>query len=89
MVGHRAGDRCGRRSAGRRCAGRHATGRRSVAVLRNEGRAQVGIGSAIGATGMLIALAAIDHGHWALPVFVVPLLLTQFSFRRYAAIRAT
>ena len=26
-------------------------------------------------------------GSWALPVFVVPLLLTQFSFRRYAAIR--
>ena len=28
-------------------------------------------------------------GNWALPVFVIPLLLTQFSFRRYAAIRAT
>ena len=28
-------------------------------------------------------------GYWALPVFCVPLLLTQFSFRRYAAIRAT
>lgn len=28
-------------------------------------------------------------GLWALPVFSVPLLLTQFSFRRYAAIRAT
>ena len=59
------------------------------AVLRNEGRAQVGIGSAIGATGALIALAASIMGNWALPVFVIPLLLTQFSFRRYAAIRAT
>ena len=57
------------------------------AVLRNETRAQVGIGSAIGATGALIALAATIMGSWALPVFVVPLLLTQFSFRRYAAIR--
>ncbi len=57
------------------------------AVLRNEVRAQVGIGSAIGATGALIALAATIMGYWALPVFVVPLLLTQFSFRRYAAIR--
>lgn len=57
------------------------------AVLRNELRAQVGIGSAIGATGALIALAATIMGLWALPVFVVPLLLTQFSFRRYAAIR--
>ena len=60
-----------------------------LAVLRNEGRAQVGIGSAIGATGALIALAASIMGNWALPVFVIPLLLTQFSFRRYAAIRAT
>ena len=56
-------------------------------VLRNEVRAQVGIGSAIGATGALIALAASIMGTWALPVFVVPLLLTQFAFRRYAAIR--
>ncbi|MGH8971007.1 MAG: HD-GYP domain-containing protein, partial [Actinomycetes bacterium] len=60
-----------------------------VAVLRNELRAQLGIGSAIGATGALIALATSIMGAWALPVFVVPLLLTQFSFRRYAAIRAT
>jgi hypothetical protein len=57
------------------------------AVLRNEAKAQIGIGSAIGATGALIALAATIMGAWALPVFVVPLLLTQFSFRRYAAIR--
>ncbi len=57
------------------------------AVLRNEVRAQAGIGSAIGATGALIALAATIMGYWALPVFVVPLLLTQFSFRRYSAVR--
>jgi response regulator RpfG family c-di-GMP phosphodiesterase len=49
--------------------------------------AQAGIGSAIGATGALIALAATIMDVWALPVFVVPLLLTQFAFRRYAAIR--
>ena len=60
-----------------------------VAVLRNESRAQIGIGSAIGATGALIALAASIMGSWALPVLVIPLLLTQFSFRRYAAIRST
>jgi hypothetical protein len=58
-----------------------------LAVLRNEGTAQAGIGSAIGATGALIALAATIMTVWALPVFVVPLLLTQFAFRRYAAIR--
>jgi response regulator RpfG family c-di-GMP phosphodiesterase len=28
-------------------------------------------------------------GYWALPIFAVPLLVAQFSFRRYAAIRAT
>jgi hypothetical protein len=59
------------------------------AVLRNEARAHIGIGSAIGATGALIALAATIMGAWALPVFVIPLLLTQFSFRRFAAIRAS
>jgi len=58
-------------------------------TLRDELRAIVGIGSAIGATGVLIALAAGIMNYWALPVFCVPLLLTQFSFRRYAAIRAT
>lgn len=59
------------------------------AVLRNELQVQAGIGSAIGTTGALIALAASIMGVWALPVFVVPLLLTQFAFRRYAAIRQT
>ena len=28
-------------------------------------------------------------GWWALPVMVLPLLTTQFSFRRYAQIRST
>jgi len=28
-------------------------------------------------------------GYWALPIFAIPLLIAQFSFRRYAAIRAT
>jgi hypothetical protein len=66
-----------------------ADGAPFVAVLRNESRAQLGIGSAIGATGALIALAATIMGAWALPVFVIPLLLTQFSFRRFAAVRAS
>jgi HD domain len=66
-----------------------ADGAPFLAVLRNELRAHIGIGSAIGATGALIALAATIMGAWALPVFVIPLLLTQFSFRRFAAIRAS
>ena len=59
------------------------------AALRDEARAFVGIGSVIGATGVLIALAAEIMGYLALPIFAIPLLIAQFSFRRYAAIRAT
>ena len=55
----------------------------------DEGRALIGIGSAITATGVLIALAGWKMGYWALVVFAIPLLLTQFSFRKYASIRAT
>ncbi len=55
----------------------------------DESRALVGIASAIAATGVLIALAAPVMGYWALPVFAVPLLLTQFSFRRFATIEGT
>ncbi|WP_435858627.1 HD-GYP domain-containing protein [Streptomyces pathocidini] len=58
-------------------------------LLRDELRGLLGIGSAICATGVVIALAVAVAGLWALPVFCVPLLLTQFSFRRYAAVRAT
>ena len=58
-------------------------------VLRDEMRAVGGIGALIGSTGVLIALAAQFMGYWALPVFAVPLLLTQFAFRRYATVRAT
>jgi hypothetical protein len=60
-----------------------------LSVLRSELRALVGLGSAIGATGVLIALAAQVMQLWAIPVFVVPLLLTQFSVRRYAGIKQT
>ena len=60
-----------------------------LAAGRDEFRALLGIGSAIGATGVLIALATEVMGYWALPVFAVPLLVAQFSFRRYAAIRGT
>ncbi|MDH6701470.1 hypothetical protein P3T26_005963 [Streptomyces sp. MAA16] len=58
-------------------------------LLRDELRALLGIGSAVCATGAVMALAVAVVGLWALPVFSVPLLLTQLSFRRYAAVRAT
>ncbi|MEV6398273.1 HD domain-containing protein [Streptomyces sp. NPDC051907] len=58
-------------------------------LLRDELRAIVGIGSAVCATGAVMALAVAVAGLWALPVFCVPLLLTQLSFRRYVAVRTT
>ncbi|MFD4245288.1 HD-GYP domain-containing protein [Streptomyces sp. NPDC058525] len=58
-------------------------------LLRDELRAQLGIGSAICATGVVMALGVAGAGLWALPVFSVPLLLTQMSFHRIAAIRTT
>ncbi|MEU1482221.1 metal-dependent phosphohydrolase [Streptomyces sp. NPDC005752] len=57
--------------------------------LRDELRALGGIGSAVGATGAVMALGVAVAGLWALPVLCVPLLLTQVSFRRYAAVRTT
>jgi hypothetical protein len=58
-------------------------------AIVDEFRALVGIASAITATGVLIALASPFMGYIALPVFAVPLMLTQFSFRRYATIDGT
>ncbi|MFD8964541.1 HD-GYP domain-containing protein [Streptomyces sp. NPDC059568] len=58
-------------------------------LLRDELRALLHIGSAVCATGAVIALGVGVAGLWALPVFCVPLLLTQLSFRRYASVRTT
>ncbi|MGW2743368.1 HD-GYP domain-containing protein [Streptomyces sp. NPDC001450] len=58
-------------------------------LLRDELRALLGIGSAVCATGAVMALAVAVVGLWALPVFCLPLLLAQLSVRRYAAVRAT
>ncbi|MGW3324434.1 HD-GYP domain-containing protein [Streptomyces virginiae] len=65
------------------------TGRPYGRLLRDELRAQLGIGSAICATGVVMALGTAVAGLWALPVFSVPLLLTQLSFHRITAIRTT
>ncbi|WP_406303120.1 MULTISPECIES: HD-GYP domain-containing protein [unclassified Streptomyces] len=58
-------------------------------LLRDELRALLGIGSAVCASGVVMALSVAVAGLWALPVFCVPLLLTQLSYRRYAAVRTT
>ncbi|MGK4582914.1 HD-GYP domain-containing protein [Kitasatospora sp. HPMI-4] len=68
---------------------RARTGLRFAAALEDELRSLLGIGSAIVATGMLISLLAAEMGLWALPLFCIPLLLAQVSFRRAAAVRAT
>ncbi|MCB5908764.1 HD domain-containing protein [Streptomyces sp. SF28] len=65
------------------------TGRPYGPLLRDELRALPGIGSAICATGVVVSLATAVAGLWALPVFCLPLLLTQFAVRRFAAVRAT
>nr|WP_239589994.1 HD domain-containing protein [Streptomyces aureoverticillatus] len=58
-------------------------------LLREELRGMSGIGSAVCATGAVMALGVAVAGLWALPVFSLPLLLTQLAFRRYAAVRTT
>ncbi|MFJ3901016.1 HD-GYP domain-containing protein [Streptomyces sp. NPDC090025] len=68
---------------------RARTGHPYGPLLRDELRALPGIGSAVCATGTVMALGVAVAGLWALPVFAVPLLLAQVSFRRYAAVRTT
>ncbi|MFB0618313.1 metal-dependent phosphohydrolase [Streptomyces sp. AGS-58] len=58
-------------------------------LLRQELRGLLGIGSAVCATGAVMALGVAVAGLWALPVFCLPLLLVQLTVRRYAAVRAT
>ncbi|CAL9441621.1 HD domain-containing protein [Streptomyces sp. Tu 3180] len=65
------------------------TGWPFLPTLRDELRAVPGIGAAVVATSAVMALGAAVVGLWALPVFSVPLLLAQLSYRRYAAVRAT
>ncbi len=57
--------------------------------LVDEVRQGAGLGAALAASGTLIALAERPMGVVALPVFLIPLVLTQFAIRRYAGIRET
>ena len=58
-------------------------------AFADEMRAGTGLGLALSATGTLVALAARPLGGWALPLFLIPLVLTQFALRQYAAVRDT
>lgn len=60
-----------------------------IPTLRNELLAFYGIDFSMAALGMLIALGIAIIGLWTLPILAVPLLITQFSFRRYGAIQRT
>jgi hypothetical protein len=57
--------------------------------LADEVRQGAGLGAALAASGTLIALAERPMGLVALPVFLVPLVLTQFAIRRFAGVRET
>jgi len=58
-------------------------------ALVDEVRVQWQLGAAVGASAMLIALAADEMGLVALAILIAPLLVTQVAFRRYAGIRST
>ena len=58
-------------------------------ALEDEFRAALGLTAALSATGALIALAERPLGIVAIPLFLFPLVLTQFAVRRYSAIRLT
>ncbi|MGW6279479.1 HD-GYP domain-containing protein [Kribbella sp. NPDC055071] len=59
------------------------------AALRDELAVMTRIGMAMGITGILLATGTSLIGLWAPPVVVVPLLLTQFAFRRFASAQRT
>jgi len=60
-----------------------------VRTLEDEFRAAFGLTAALSATGALIALAERPLGIVAIPLFLFPLVLTQFAVRRYSVIRRT
>jgi hypothetical protein len=69
-----------------RAARSHAPFRRT---LVDEFRAAFGLNAALSTTGALIALAERPMGLVAIPLFLFPLVLTQFAVRRQSAIRRT
>jgi HD domain len=59
------------------------------AALRDELAVLARIGMAMALGGVLLAAGASLIGLWAVPLVVVPLLLTQFAFRRFASAQRT
>lgn len=54
-----------------------------------EVRSSFAMSMAVAVTGVLIALASPPLGIASVPLFLIPLVLTLFAFRRYVSIRAT
>jgi hypothetical protein len=59
------------------------------AALRDEMVVMGRIGMAMGISGVLLAAGTSLLGLWAPPLVIVPLLLTQFAFRRFASAQRT
>lgn len=59
------------------------------AALRDELAVVGRIGMAMGISGILLATGTSLLGLWGPPLVVVPLLMTQFAFRRYASAQRT
>lgn len=59
------------------------------AALRDELGVTARIGMAMAISGMLLAAGTSIAGLWAPPLVLVPLLLTQFAFRRYSSAQRT
>lgn len=58
-------------------------------ALQDEFLGALGLTAALSATGALVALAERPLGILAIPLFLFPLVLTQFAVRRQSAIRRT
>jgi len=58
-------------------------------TLADEFRAASGLTAALSATGALVAMAERPLGTVAIPLFLFPLILTQFAVRRHGVIRRT
>ncbi|MDC5699316.1 HD domain-containing protein [Intrasporangium calvum] len=58
-------------------------------AFKDEIRSTFALSTALAVTGVLIALAVPPLGAPAVPLFLSPLVLTLFAFRRYMTIRAT
>jgi len=58
-------------------------------TLKDELRSSFALSAALAVTGVLIAVAVPPLGPSAVPLFLTPLVLTLFAFRRYVGIRAT